>query len=121
MNLITEWTLQIRTVSEANCCEFWRTKHNRHKNQKKIVTVKFLQERPNFTLPIHVKLTRISTMFLDAHDNLPCSFKYIVDAIAAALINDHRPGQADNDQRITWEYAQEKGSPQAVKIGFYRA
>lgn len=119
MNLITEWQLQIKTVSEANCSQHWRLKQKRHKAQQKMITIKFLQERPKFTFPIHIKLTRISRLSLDAHDNLPCSMKYIVDAIAAHLTQDFRSGQADSDKRITWEYAQEKGAPQAIKIGFY--
>lgn len=64
-------------------------------------------------------MTRISRKFLDEHDNLPCSMKYIVDELAAYLTNDFRSGQADNDDRITWEYSQEKGSPQEVRIDFY--
>lgn len=57
---------------------------------------------------IVVTLTRIGARPLDT-DNLAYAFKSIRDGVADAF------GIRDDDKRIAWEYAQEKGSP-AVRI-----
>ncbi len=44
------------------------------------------------------------------------AFKYVADAIADQLIPGLRPGMADDDPRITWEYAQEKAKKLGVRI-----
>jgi len=58
-------------------------------------------------LPCTVHLIRIGRK-LDS-DNLQGAFKYIRDAIAELLVPGLATGRADDDERITWEYAQEKG------------
>jgi len=60
-------------------------------------------------LPACVTLTRIAPRALDVHDNLPMAVKSIVDGIADAF------GVKDNDPRITWRYANERGRP-AIRI-----
>lgn len=70
------------------------------------------------SLPCHVKMIRIAPRFLDKDENLPMAFKYLKDAIADYFIPGLQPGRADDDDRITWEYGQEKGKVRqyAVKI-----
>lgn len=119
MQKIIEWHLPIKTVSEANSSEHWSKKHKRHKAQKKAIWWAFKRDGTNCHPPCNVKLTRISSRFLDVGDNLPCSMKYIRDAIAEELTGIKIAGRADDDERITWEYAQEKGSPQSIKVEIY--
>lgn len=79
------------------------------------------------SLPCEILLTRISSRFLDAHDNLPGSFKFIVDQIARFIfekeINEkgliRTAGLFDNDSRITWKYAQQKGKPQSIRLEIF--
>jgi hypothetical protein len=120
MEKIVEWNLNIKTVSEANCSEHWSRKHKRHKSQKKSIRIQFIYLKPNIFLPCHVKLIRISPRLLDQDDNLPCAFKWIKDEIAAHLTGNFVPGRADEDYRISWSYSQEKGSPQSIRIEFYK-
>lgn len=114
-----EWNLPIKTVSEANCSEHWTKKHKRHKSQKKMIWYQFKKEEKKITLPCHIKMTRISQRFLDKGDNLPCSMKYIRDSIAEEITGIKISGRADDDERITWEYSQEKGKPQSIKIEIF--
>lgn len=118
MKIVVSWQLPIRTASEANSSEHWTKKAKRHRLQKKWIKAAFLKEKPQIQLPCTVVLVRLAPRALDCQDNLPCSMKYIVDAIAEELTNNYVPGRADGDKRITWEYRQEKGNPReyAVKI-----
>ena len=54
--------------------------------------------------PLTVTMTRIAPRELDS-DNLAISFKHVRDGIADWL------GVNDNDKRVTWKYAQERGAP----------
>lgn len=117
-----EWYLDIKTVSEANLSgEHWSVKRKRHILQKRKI---WLWGKENnikaTTLPINIKLTRISPRMLDV-DNLYCSFKWIKDYIADTIIPGLPPGQADSDPRIIWQYSQVKGKPKerAIKISFF--
>jgi len=119
MNKIISLHLQIKTVSEANCSEHWTKKSKRHKAQKKAIWWAFKSMGTKTPLPCHVKLTRISSRMLDIGDNLPCSMKYLRDAIAEEITGIKVAGRADDDERITWEYDQEKGKPQSIRIDIF--
>lgn len=61
--------------------------------------------------PVAVRITRIATRKLDAHDGLPAACKSVVDGIADAL------GVDDGDEtRVTWTYAQETARTYGVRI-----
>lgn len=111
-------TLPIRTVSEANNFEHWTKKHQRHKAQKQAVALALTSHRDKIKLPCHIKLTRAAPRKLDRWDNLPISMKYILDACCAIITNDHRPGRADDDERITVSYDQQTNSDYSVIIEF---
>ncbi len=108
-------TLEIRTVTEGNAKEHWRTLHARASRQKRKVTEALPMHilaagwRPGdpSSLPpsgVVVTLTRISTgNGLDPHDNLPASQKHVVDAITTQL---GLPN--DRDERVTWRYDQRR-------------
>jgi hypothetical protein len=113
--LLLNWTLPIKTMSEANCQEHWSKKHKRHKTQKLMIWAIFNQERPVIELPCIVKLTRIAPRTLD-DDNLLSSVKWIRDEIASILTGNNIPGRADSDPRIKWHYGQEKGMPKEYSI-----
>lgn len=111
-------TLPIRTVSELNCSEGWRKKHERHKMQKRTVSLGLSPVREKIPGPCHVHLVRYAPRKLNAHDNLPGSMKYIVDACCAIITGDFRPGRADDDERFTFSYDQVVCSQYGVKVEF---
>lgn len=119
MQKIIEWHLPIKTVSEANSSEHWTKKHKRHKAQQWAIWIEFTKIENKIPLPCYVKLTRVSPRFLDIGDNLPCAFKWIKDSIATHLTGISAYGRADDCKEITWEYDQEKGKPQSVKVEIF--
>lgn len=112
-------TLPLRTCTEGNAKEHWRTKARRAKGQREIVglvlpwhmlaagwskhaTGRVVARPPWLAI---VTLTRISpSSGLDPHDNLPGSLKHVVDEVASLL------GIDDRDPRVTWAYEQRRGS-----------
>jgi hypothetical protein len=114
-----EFILDLRTVSEANLHEHWAKRHSRHSEQKYKIQLLFMIEQPVIHLPCIIKLTRVAPRALD-EDNLIYSFKYIRDYIADQIFPGQKPGRADSDPRLKWEYSQEKSKPRyyAVKVCF---
>jgi hypothetical protein len=108
--------LPIRTVSEANCFEPWRKKYERHKEQKRLVAKSLTPHKGSFRLPARIFLTRFAPVSLDEFDNLPVSFKYIVDAICAILTGNYTAGRADGDKRISIACGQEKSDAYGIRI-----
>jgi hypothetical protein len=108
--------LPIRTISEANCFEPWRIKHARHKDQQRIVALGLNPLKGNISLPCKIVLTRFAPDFLDAFDNLPMSFKYIVDAVCAIITGEYRAGKADSDERIQISCNQVKSDKYGIRI-----
>lgn len=108
--------LPIQTVSEANCFEPWQKKHRRHREQQRIVALALKPLRDKIKLPCRIMLTRFAPDSLDAFDNLPMSFKYIVDAVCAIVTGDYRAGKADGDKRISIGCTQVKSSEYGVRI-----
>ena len=113
-----EITLPVRTVSEMNCTEHWTKKHKRHRIQQKTVALALNPIKCKIGFPCHIKLTRYAPRKLDKHDNLPISMKYILDACCAIITGDHRPGRADDDERISISYDQIQSSDYIVKVLF---
>lgn len=93
--------IPLQTVSEANCFEHWTKKHGRHKAQARAVALMLNPLRDKVKLPCKIMLTRFAPDQLDTFENLPMSFKYIVDAVCAIITGDHRAGRADGDKRIS--------------------
>lgn len=91
--------LPLRIESVANLREHWAAKAKRTKAHRMAA----LAIKPH-PLPCVVTLTRIAPRALD-DDNLRSGFKGLRDGIADRL------GIADNDPRIEWRYAQERGKP----------
>lgn len=113
--LIASWTLNIKTISEANTSEHWTKKSKRHKQQKFFVRLAFNQLKKPIELPCKVIMTRLASRELD-FVNLCVSLKWIQDQIADCLIPGKAAGQADSDPRITWEFKQEKRNINGVRI-----
>jgi hypothetical protein len=109
-------TLPLRTVSEANCFEPWQKKHKRHKSQKKAVFFAILEHKHFITLPCRITFIRYAPKFLDKHDNLPISQKFICDQICAEITGEHRAGRADDNELIEIKYDQVKSKQYGVKI-----
>ena len=113
--------IPIRTVSEANKKEHWAISAKRHKQQKKRITQEFMVHQPTITLPCEILLHRIAPRFLDKFENLPMSFKYIVDSICEYITPGLAVGRADGVKGIEVFYFQEKGKPKeyAIEIQIY--
>lgn len=101
--------------SEANISDHWTKKLKRKKKIQELLLA-YLPDLRNCPLPCKVVLTRIAPRKLDTSDNLPMSFKATKDFIADKLIPGKAAGRADDDERITWEYRQEKGKPREYAI-----
>ena len=108
--------LPLQTVSEANCFEHWTKKHERHKAQQRMVALALKPVREKIKLPCKVMLIRFAPDDLDAFENLPMSFKYIVDAVCSILTGDYRPGRADSDKRISLACDQVKSNEYGIRI-----
>lgn len=109
INFMIEKIIPIKIISEANTCDHWTKKSARHKKQKAVIQLSLRPVISEVSLPCIVQLTRIAPRFLDEHDNLRSSLKWVVDSIASLLFPNLKPGRADDDKRITWLYAQDKG------------
>lgn len=108
--------LPLQTKSEANCFEPWQVKHGRHKEQQRIVALGLNPLRDKIKLPCKIMLTRFAPDELDKFDNLPMSFKYIVDAICAIITGEYRAGKADSDKRITIACDQVESKAYGIRI-----
>lgn len=114
--------------SAGNLHEHWRKRHQRIKAQRNATALVLKLTRPESHWPLEtrapmslaewvplglrlaVTLTRVSPRKLD-DDNLAFAFKGVRDEVAAYF------GVNDNDSRVTWRYAQERGKA-AVRIRF---
>ncbi|WP_428414410.1 hypothetical protein [Methylibium sp.] len=107
-------TLPIRAESVANLREGWAARHKRAKAHRHTAWAMLRAEAPACAIDgrIAVTITRIAPRPLDSHDNLRTSTKAAVDGIADWL------KLKDNDERIDWAYAQERGAPKhyAVRV-----
>lgn len=108
--------LPLQTVSEANSFERWQLKHARHKDQKRVVALGLVPLREHIRLPCKIFLTRFAPDELDVFDNLPMSFKYIVDAICAIITGETRAGKADSDKRISISCDQVESKAYGIRI-----
>ena len=108
-------TLPLRTLS-PNQCEPWRKRHARHKEQKRAVIFSMMAYKEVLKMPCTIRCIRYAPKAIDAHDNLPMSFKAINDQVCAEITGDHRPGRADGWDGLTFEYDQVKSKKYAVKI-----
>jgi hypothetical protein len=108
--------LDIKAANEANHAEPWRKRHARHKGQKKAIFVAMLGYKEIIKLPCILRFTRFAPKSMDSWDNLPMSFKWILDSCCAEIIGDHRPGLADSNKGFTFQYDQVKSKKYYVKI-----
>jgi hypothetical protein len=99
-------TLPLKIESTANLREHWRKRAHRAAIHRAGVhfAMKCNAAIVPPSPPLVITCTRIAPRELDS-DNLAISFKSVRDGIADWL------GVNDNDKRITWQYAQEKGAP----------
>ena len=105
-------TLPIRAESVANLREHWTKKAARTKSHRiqAWAELRAADKEPRLIGPVTVTLTRIAPRPLDSHDNLRSSLKACADGAADWL------GVKDNDPRITWSYAQERGKPKTYAV-----
>lgn len=115
MSQLIEFTVPIRTISEANSSEHWRKRWKRHQWQTLILKSYLKAKCSSVNLPIKIIITRIAPRPLD-FDNLAMSVKFIRDQLAAFFIPGQQMGRADNDPRLYFEYMQNKGIPKQYAI-----
>lgn len=115
MKRTMQFTLPIKTVSEANCRDHWAVKMKRVKAQRKATDLAFRSEQNKHgngstnSYPFHVKMTRVGKRRMD-DDNLRSALKATRDQIAKCL------GVNDGDtSKVIFDYAQETGD-YAVKV-----
>lgn len=121
------WEIPLKTVSEANSSEHWTVSSKRHRQQQFFVRALFHGHPKPILPPCKITLTRINSRSLDEDDNLPMAFKWIKDEISECIFPEKRrfyvkkgkacpiKGRADDDYRLKWVYAQEKGK-QGIRI-----
>ena len=119
MRKVFDKQFYLLTKSEANSSEHWRIKSMRHKTQARVVWYEMISCKVAIIPPCIVKITRISPRTLD-DDNLRGALKWIRDAIADHIHPNLAPGRADNDKNITWQYEQERGKPQSIRIEVFQ-
>ena len=110
------FTLPLKTLSEANVSEHWSKRASRHKEQKAAVNHAMNLVKSRLRMPCTITCKRYGKRLLDAHDNLPISFKHILDQICVCITGDKRPGRADGHQGFTFRYDQEKSKEYFIKI-----
>ncbi len=148
------WELPLKTVSESNRSEHWTVSSKRHKHQQFFIRCLFNQKEGKTSFPFNqeerktffpcvIKMTRLSSRFLDSEENLPMAFKWIKDEIGACLfpekvvnyevkkkvisegkvkfklIRVKNKGHADSSPLVTWQYAQEKSKTMGVRIEIF--
>jgi hypothetical protein len=100
----------LRTES-LNKKEHYHVKAKRVKNERTVVAwelVRQMKTKPE--LPCVVTFTRLAPRLLDEHDNLPGSFKHVVDALCKHI------GIDDGSEKISFKYKQEKSSTYHIRI-----
>lgn len=96
--------MPIKTVSESNARDYWRTKADRAYYQRiaaKFHVMTHVRQRP---LPLQITLTRIGPRHLDS-DNLAAALKAVRDGVMDGL------GHADDkdSDSLRWVYGQRRG------------
>lgn len=118
MDKIFEIILPVKIYSENNMSQNPWVKRKRTLAQKFCVGIALKNRLENVIFPCLVKLIRLSTKPLDP-DNLQFSFKAVRDEVANRLIPGLRPGMADGDPRIKWEYEEQKEKGNSLKIEIF--
>ena len=103
-----EIKVPVRLISEANNTVHWRVKHKRKKAIKAMLEQYWTKEKVK--LPCEIELVRVAPRRCDGDNNI-FSMKFCRDFVADKIIPGLQPGRADDDDRIKWEYSQEKGAP----------
>jgi hypothetical protein len=88
----------------------WSVKAKARKCIRNVVCLALRARLRQVALPVVVVVTRISPRKLDAWDGLPAALKPAIDGVADAL------GIRDDDPRVTWRVAQDKGRPKERAI-----
>lgn len=110
-----DFLIPVKTVSDSNLREHWVIRNRRKKLQQieTLCAMATALHRRTIELPCAITLTRVAPRKLDAHDNLPRSFKGIVDQLCKVL------GCDDGDtSKVRFEYDQKPAGPKvyAVKV-----
>ena len=111
IQILAVFHLPLKIESNANLREHWHARAKRTKMQRWTAGCAVAVSK-DWKLPagrFTVRLVRIGRRLLD-DDNLCSGFKAIRDGVADGL------GVKDNNPRIKWMYAQEKGKEYSCRI-----
>lgn len=111
------FAIMIKLVSSANVSEIAYFKRRRDRQQAMLVRCGF-NGQPKPPVPCRVVLTRLGTRTLGS-DNLQYAFKKIRDEVADQILPGMARGRADDDERITWDYRQEKSKMDGIRVEIY--
>ena len=109
--------IPLRLISESNNSDHWTKKHKRKKIQSFLIR-NFLKDVVIST-PVTIKLIRQGKRLLDEDNLIGGAMKHPKDVIADIIIPGLAPGQADGDNRIKWEYGQQKDKSYALIVEIY--
>jgi hypothetical protein len=102
------FVVPIKLISEANNGDHWAKKAARKDKIRKEIKLFWLSvDSSKVTLPCIIKLTRAAPRQLD-YDNLVYAMRNVTNILAEILIPGLKPGQADGDKRLKFEYLQRK-------------
>jgi hypothetical protein len=102
--------LPLRTVSEKNTREHWRTRARRVAGQRGMAKIACWQPCAAFRkTPVTVLLTRVAPQALD-DDNVAASLSGVRDGVADALQTN------DRDPLVLWRYGQRRGRPREYSV-----
>lgn len=88
----------------------------RKNEQKSKISYMLGKIKGKICTPCTITMVRYGKRLLDAHDNLPISFKYILDTVCAFVTGDNRPGRGDGYPGLKFVYAQEKSKDYFIRI-----
>lgn len=121
-NLAASWEVSLPLISELNVYEHWFRRCARVKRQKLIIKKCWLAyifgHKIQIKLPCRIVMTRLAPKLFDDDNNVG-AFKHVRDQLADCLLPGQRPGMADSDPRIKWEYAQVKQKKKGIRIEIY--
>ncbi len=101
----------------SNTSYHWTINHKNKKAQKELVKLNLCVHEDEFMKAkfLYVRLTRLSPRELD-FDNLILAFKAIIDAICEIKHPNLAPGRADGKKDFKFEFEQDKGKPEKIRI-----
>lgn len=105
-----KFVIPVRTQTESNCNEHWRTRHRRSKAQREVTSAFLAELSGPPTPPCVVRITRVSRGTMD-DDNLASSAKHVRDEIAKWIGVDDKHRDV-----VRYVYEQRRGKEHLLEV-----